>query len=146
MRFLFFLYASTVFALCGHIVACYDRVCVWPCTTTGSGTEAPLILNLSSSRLLVIICTPHSLYNGQRTPLSTGTGGRLDPTANMHVLEKTKISCHCQESNRIPSTQRPSHYTDWAIPIPRCWETLQLLEWKTLFFTQLTYPEFQNNL
>jgi hypothetical protein len=89
-------------------------------TTTaypGSRTVVSLILNLSTRRLFN--CTPQPLYTGQRAPVPTGTVGRVSPTANLHVLENRKISCTCQESNCIPSTPQPSHYTDWAIPLPR---------------------------
>lgn len=101
----------------------------------GSRIIVPLMLNLSTRRLLVIICTPQPLYNGQRTPVPKGTVGRVRPTANLHVLEKRKISCICQESNCIPST--PTAQSLQWLSYPNS-HTLQLLKWKTLI--SLSWP------
>jgi hypothetical protein len=102
---------------------------------TGSGVIAPLVLNLSTRRMLVINCTPQPLYAGRRTPVPIWTGGRVGPTAGLHVWEKRKISCPCQESNCTLPSPQPSHHTDCTIPVPRYWKTLELWKWKTLYFT-----------
>jgi len=55
-------------------------------------------------------------------PHATAPGTQVGPRASLDILEKTKISCLCWESNCSSSSLQPSHYSDPAMlgPLLSC--------------------------
>jgi len=71
----------------------------------GSTGIAPLILNLSTTWMLVNSLVPQPLYPKGKNfwpPANRRLGGS---TANPYISERRKSSCHCKESNPILSSK-----------------------------------------
>jgi hypothetical protein len=82
---------------------------------TRSGSISPLMLHLSTRWRYVV-----SLICWLLTPRKRATGthwkrGWVSSRAGLDTLEKTWISCPCQDSNPVLSSPWPSYYTDYAI-------------------------------
>jgi hypothetical protein len=90
---------------------------------TRIGGIAPLILNLDTGWSSVINFMPQPLYPREIT-LHTLNGRAL---TGLNILEKRQISCPCQESNPIPSTLQPSHYSYRLLDVFKPFITLEVL-------------------
>jgi hypothetical protein len=112
-------------------------------TYKGSGSIAPLILNLSTLWRSLAISRARTVYSRERAPypLNRTWHGpqRHGPNPVWTFLEKGKVFASMRDSNPGPFSPRPSHYTDCDI-VPRCRPMRVRKRWRCLRDFRLPPP------